>query len=57
MNEQVKVEKSIAMGDGSGYNGTNVLLDKGAFMADGRGYPAEWVKEMAVEAFEAAEGA
>jgi hypothetical protein len=54
MNEHVKIEKWLEMGEGSGYNGTDVLFNKGGTMMKMTAtYPEDCVQEMAMEAFEA----
>ena len=54
MNEQMNIEKGLEMGDGLGYNGTDVLINEGGTMTKLTAtYPEEYVQEMASEAFEA----
>ena len=54
MNEQVKSEKGLEMGAGSGYNGTDVLFSEGGTMTRMTAtYPEAYVQEMAMEAFDA----
>ena len=53
MKEQMKVKEWLDMGNGSGYNRTDVLTNEGGMMKAGRFYPEEWVKDMTMAAFEA----
>ncbi len=54
MNEQMINNEGLEMGEGSGYNGTDVLFSEGGTMTKMTAtYPEEYVQEMAMEAFDA----